>query len=77
MHGQQNIKKKLNEHVVVLPTGTIYWMNHVLKNDKVSFCTQKHSVTKLLPNIHLIDVLSRLKSLNAITVFKPLRAFLI
>jgi len=44
-------------------------MNHVLNNDKVSGFTQKHQVAKLLPTWQLMDVLPRLKFLNAIMAF--------
>jgi hypothetical protein len=52
-------------------------MNHVLNNDKVSCFTQKHSVAKLLPIGQLMNVLPRLKFLNAITALTPLTVFLI
>jgi len=44
-------------------------MNHVLNNDKVSCFTQKHSGAKRLPTRQLMDVLPRLKFINAITAF--------
>jgi len=52
-------------------------MNHVLNNNKVSCYIQKESDVKLLPTRQLMNVLLRLKSLNAITVFTPLTVFLI
>jgi hypothetical protein len=53
----------------VLPTGTVYWRNHVLCNDKVSDFTRKHRVAELLPPWQLMDALPRLHFLNAITAF--------
>ena len=51
-------------------------MNHVLNNDKISCFTRKHSVDKLLSTRQL-NVLPRLKFLNAITAFTSLTGFLI
>jgi len=51
-------------------------MNHVLNNNKVSCFTRKHSIAKLLPARQL-NVLPRLKFLNAITAFTSLTGFLI
>ena len=51
-------------------------MNHVLNNN-ISCFTQKHSVAKLLPTRHVINVLPRLKLLNAIMTFTHLKVFLI
>jgi len=47
-------------------------MNHVLNNNKVSCFTQKHSAAKLLPTRQLMNVLPRLKFLNAIMALTPL-----
>jgi hypothetical protein len=44
-------------------------INHALNNEKFSCFTQKLSVAKLLPTRQLMDVLPRLKFLNAITTF--------
>jgi len=52
-------------------------MNHALNNNKVSCFTHKHSLAKLLPIRQLMNVLPRLKFLNAITAFTPLTSFLI
>jgi len=51
-------------------------MNHVFNNNKVSCFIQKHSVAKLLPARQLMNVLPRLKCLNAITAFTTLTVFL-
>ena len=53
-----------------------YCLNNVLNNNASCF-TQKHSVLKLLPTRHVINVLPRLKLLNAMTIFTPLTVFLI
>jgi len=50
-------------------------MNHVLNNNKDLCFTQKHSVAKLLPSRQLMNVLPRLKFLNAITAFTCLTSF--
>jgi len=52
-------------------------MNHVLNNNKVLCFTQKHSVAKLLPTRQLMNVLPRLKFLNAITASTRLTNFFI
>jgi len=50
-------------------------MTHVLNNDKDSCFTQKQSVAKRLPTRQLMDVLPRLKFLNAITAFTHSHGF--
>jgi len=52
-------------------------MNHVLNNNNVSCFMQKHSVAKLVPTRHVINVLPRLKLLNAMTTFTPPTVFLV
>jgi len=49
-------------------------MNHVLNNN-VSCFMYKHSVAKLLPTIHVMNVLPMLKLLNAMKTFTPLTVF--
>ena len=51
----------------MLPTGTSYWVNYVLRSVKVSGFTQKVWAAKLLSAWQLMDVLSSLKLLNALT----------
>ena len=49
-------------------------MNHVLNNNLSCFM-YKHSVAKLLPTIHVINVLPMLKLLNTMKTFAPLTVF--
>jgi hypothetical protein len=49
-------------------------MNHVLKNNFSCFM-YKHSVAKLLPTIHVMNVLPMLKLLNTMKTFTPLMIF--
>jgi len=49
-------------------------MNHVLNNNFSCFM-YKHSVAKLLPTIHVMNVLSMLKLLNTMKTFTPLTVF--
>jgi len=47
-------------------------MNYdALKSDKVSVFTQKTQTEKLVPASQLMDVLPRLRVLNALTALKP------
>ena len=49
-------------------------MNHVINNNFSCFM-YKHSVAKLLPTIHVMNVLPRLKLLNTMKTFTPLALF--
>jgi hypothetical protein len=57
----------INKHVSVLPIGTSYWMNYILRSVNVLGFTQKHWATKLHPTWQLMDVVPRLKLSNALT----------
>jgi hypothetical protein len=50
-------------------------MHHVLNNN-VSLFIQKHSVAKLLPTRHIINVFPRLNLLEALTNFAHLTVYL-
>jgi hypothetical protein len=50
-------------------------MHHVL-NDNVSSFIQKHSVAKLLPTRHVINVFPKLKLLDTMTSFITLAVYL-
>jgi len=52
-------------------------MNHVFNDNDVSCFIQKLSVAKLLPTRHVMNVLPRLKLLNAMTTFTALTGLLI
>jgi hypothetical protein len=52
-------------------------MNHVINNNNVSRFIQKHSVAKLIPNRHVMNVLPRLTLHSVITAFTPLTVFII
>ena len=54
----------LNEHFEVLPNGTSYPMNYVLKYVQVSGVIKKGRAAKLLSTRQLMDVLSRIMLLN-------------
>jgi hypothetical protein len=56
----------INKHLGVLPIGTSYWTNYVLSSIKVLGFTQKHQATNLLLTWQLMDILPRLKLLNAV-----------
>jgi len=60
-------KFTINEYLGVLPTGTFYWMNYVLKTIKCLGFHSEHRAEKFLPTWQLMDVLHRLKLLNALT----------
>ena len=51
-------------------------MNHALNNNFSCFM-HKNSVAKLLPTMHVINVLPRLKLLNAMKTFTHLTVFTI
>jgi hypothetical protein len=52
-------------------------MNYDLKSDKVSGFAQSNQAAKLLPTSQLMDVLPRLKLLNALTSLTPLLSSLV
>jgi hypothetical protein len=51
-------------------------MHHVLNDNNVSSYIQKHSVAKLLPTRHVINVFPRLKLLHTMTTFTSLAVYL-
>jgi hypothetical protein len=51
-------------------------MYHVLNDNNVSSFIQKHSVAKLLPTRHVINVFPKLKLLDALTNFTHLAVYL-
>jgi hypothetical protein len=60
-------KITINKHVSVLPIGIFYWKNYIIRSVKVLGFTQKDRATKLRPTWQLMDVVPRLKLLNALT----------
>ena len=65
----------LNEYFGVLPTGTSYPMNYVLKFVQVSGFIKKGRAAKLLSTRQLMDVLSRLILLNTLIALILFRCF--
>jgi hypothetical protein len=57
----------------MLPTDFSDWMNNILKSVKVSGFTQKCRAAKRMPTWQLMDVLSWLKLLNALTALTLFR----
>ena len=57
----------INDLLGVLPTGTFYWVNCVLRCVKVLRFTQKHQAAKHLPTWQLMEVLPKHKLPNALT----------
>jgi len=62
-------KLTIKERLGVLPTGTSYWMNYVLKSVKCLRFHSEHRAAKFLPTWQLMDALPRLKLLNVLTAF--------